>query len=137
MPPADPTPPGRRRRGTAPKARGWPAPGRPTQERQWRAWVAYQVGRWRADGGWVLKQVGEGTGLKPHTVSEIESGKRALSVTELARLARFYGRRPKDMVRLCTPPTPAQWRLVRQKFGMEPEFAAPPAAFPSAESRGL
>lgn len=128
-----PDPPPRRRGRVADKLYvGWPERPRSVRERKWRAWIGFQLRAWRLADGFVLRGVAAVTGLKEHSLSEIESGRRGLDVVELAKLAAFYGRGPEDIVRLFTPPTPEQWLAVRRRFGQESQFANPPSMFPSA-----
>lgn len=71
--------------------------------------VGRRVGQTRRDRGWTQEALAEAVGIEPVTLSRLETGDRALSLTMLAQIADVLGVGLGDLVDVARPiPMPAQ-----------------------------
>ena len=69
--------------------------------------VGRRVGQARRDRGWTQEALAEAVGIEPVTLSRLETGDRALSLTMLANIAETLGMGLGDLVDVTrTVPTP-------------------------------
>ena len=69
--------------------------------------VGRRVGQARRDRGWTQEALAEAVGIEPVTLSRLETGDRALSLTMLAQIAEILGLGLGDPVDVARPtPSP-------------------------------
>jgi transcriptional regulator with XRE-family HTH domain len=87
--------------------------------------VGCRVGQARRDRGWTQEALAEAVGIEPVTLSRLETGDRALSLTMLAQISEILGVGLGDLVDVARPtPTtdiaPEHAELLRLFGGLAP-----------------